>query len=191
MKTFETEKHNIPEGATHTCDGVFVKMNDESKDSGWCKVWFEGKWHRNGYLSNCVKIEDQTNIETPEEKEVFDSMKQSNDQSEINKPAWAKWSIGDSVTKTKGSSWTGKVAGYYQTDLTSKGYAVESETEKGSVQIYPEAALYGVETEAERVERERDEFKVEICKDLEIEAVGCNTACIINKLYELGYRKES
>ena len=47
------------------------------------------------------------------------------------------------------------------------------------------------ETEAERVEREREEFKVEICKDLGIGAAGCNTACIINKLYELGYRKKS
>lgn len=45
------------------------------------------------------------------------------------------------VTKTKGSSWTGRVVGFYSTTLTPIGYAVESENEPGSVQIYPEAAL--------------------------------------------------
>lgn len=45
------------------------------------------------------------------------------------------------VTKTKGSSWTGPIVGFYSTNLTPIGYAVESENEPGSVQIYPEAAL--------------------------------------------------
>lgn len=53
----------------------------------------------------------------------------------------ARFKIGDRVTKTKGSSWTGRVVGTYRTDLTPEGYAVESETETGSVQIYPAAAL--------------------------------------------------
>jgi len=52
-----------------------------------------------------------------------------------------KFQIGERVTKIKGSKWTGKVVGFYSTDLTPVGYAVESETETGSVQIYPEAAL--------------------------------------------------
>ncbi len=52
-----------------------------------------------------------------------------------------KFQLGDRVTKTKGSSWTGKVVGFYSTALTPVGYAVESENEPGSVQIYPEAAL--------------------------------------------------
>lgn len=64
--------------------------------------------------------------------------------SKIEKPSWAKWAIGDSVTKIKGSRWTGKVVGYYSTDLTERGYAIESSTESGSVQIYPEAALMEV-----------------------------------------------
>lgn len=161
MKTFLTEKHNIPEGATHYrdetnfdsfawyCDGPTPRLIVDGD------VRFGYQLAVSGENLNSLKPIPQTNIETPEEKEVFDSMKQRNDQSEINKPSWAKWSIGDSVTKTKGSSWTGKVVGYYSTSLTSKGYAVESETEKGSVQIYPEAALCSVETEAERVERER------------------------------------
>ena len=49
--------------------------------------------------------------------------------------------LGDRVTKVSGSSWTGLVVGFYSTALTPVGYAVESETEKGSVQIYPEKAL--------------------------------------------------
>lgn len=52
-----------------------------------------------------------------------------------------KFSLGERVTKTKGASWTGRVVGFYETGLTPIGYAVESEKEPGSVQIYPEAAL--------------------------------------------------
>lgn len=52
-----------------------------------------------------------------------------------------KFKLGDLVTKTKGSSWTGHVVGSYTTKLTPIGYAVESINEPGSVQIYPEAAL--------------------------------------------------
>lgn len=54
------------------------------------------------------------------------------------------FSIGQMVTKTKGSQWTGKVVGVYSTTLTPEGYAVESDTEKGSVQIYPVTALKAV-----------------------------------------------
>lgn len=52
-----------------------------------------------------------------------------------------KFQIGDEVRKVKGSQWHGRVVGTYSTDLTPEGYAVESSTEKGSVQIYPAAAL--------------------------------------------------
>jgi hypothetical protein len=51
------------------------------------------------------------------------------------------WPIGTEVVKTKGSSWRGRVVGYYSTDQTKEGYAVESEFEPGSVQIYPKSAL--------------------------------------------------
>lgn len=53
--------------------------------------------------------------------------------------------LGTRVTKRKGSSWQGAIVGYYSTNLTPRGYAVESEREPGSVQIYPEAALEPVE----------------------------------------------
>lgn len=51
------------------------------------------------------------------------------------------FSLSDRVEKHKGSSWCGKVVGFYSTSLTPVGYAVESEREPGSVQIYPEKAL--------------------------------------------------
>ena len=52
-----------------------------------------------------------------------------------------RWPLGTHVTKTKGSQWTGRVVGFYSTSLTPEGYAVESENEPGSVQIYPVGAL--------------------------------------------------
>lgn len=52
-----------------------------------------------------------------------------------------KYKLGDLLTKTKGSSWTGHVVGFYSTTLTPIGYAIESVNEPGSVQIYPENAL--------------------------------------------------
>jgi hypothetical protein len=53
----------------------------------------------------------------------------------------AKFLIGDHVRKTKGSNWSGRVVGTYSTELTPEGYAVESSSERGSVQIYPASAL--------------------------------------------------
>lgn len=52
-----------------------------------------------------------------------------------------KFKRGDRVRKTRGSSWQGHVCGEYSTELTPEGYAVESEREPGSVQIYPAGAL--------------------------------------------------
>lgn len=51
------------------------------------------------------------------------------------------FAIGDRVEKIKGSSWCGIIVGTYSTKLTPEGYAVESEREPGSVQIYPAAAI--------------------------------------------------
>jgi dihydrofolate reductase (trimethoprim resistance protein) len=49
--------------------------------------------------------------------------------------------MGDKVRKVRGSQWHGRVVGWYSTELTPEGYAVESNTERGSVQIYPASAL--------------------------------------------------
>lgn len=51
------------------------------------------------------------------------------------------FAIGDRVEKIKGSSWCGIIVGTYSTSLTPEGYAVESEREPGSVQIYPVGAI--------------------------------------------------
>lgn len=45
------------------------------------------------------------------------------------------------VTKISGASWTGQVVGFYSTRLTPVGYCIESENERGAVQIYPITAL--------------------------------------------------
>lgn len=52
-----------------------------------------------------------------------------------------KFKLGDRVLKIKGSRWQGRIVGTYSTSLTPEGYCVESETEHGSVQIYPASAL--------------------------------------------------
>ena len=49
--------------------------------------------------------------------------------------------IGDNVRKVRGSQWHGRIVGWYSTELTPEGYAVESDRERGSVQIYPASAL--------------------------------------------------
>lgn len=49
--------------------------------------------------------------------------------------------LGERVKKKSGSAWQGKIVGWYSTQLTPQGYAVESEFHPGSVQIYPASAL--------------------------------------------------
>ena len=56
-------------------------------------------------------------------------------------PAEMKFKYGDRVRKIRGAHWHGRIVGVYSTKLTEEGYAVESDTEWGSVQIYPAAAL--------------------------------------------------
>jgi dihydrofolate reductase (trimethoprim resistance protein) len=56
-------------------------------------------------------------------------------------PLRATFSLGERVRKKSGAAWQGQVVGWYSTKLTPEGYAVESESHPGSVQIYPVAAL--------------------------------------------------
>ncbi|RSV15810.1 DfrB family trimethoprim-resistant dihydrofolate reductase [Sphingomonas sp. ABOLF] len=56
-------------------------------------------------------------------------------------PADAAFPNGALVQKKGRASWRGKIVGWYRTDITALGYAVESAFEPGSVQIYPETAL--------------------------------------------------
>lgn len=63
----------------------------------------------------------------------------------MNSETHTKFKLGDLVAKRSGSSWVGRVVGYYQTALTPEGYCVESYYHNGSVQIYPAAALQHIE----------------------------------------------
>ena len=56
--------------------------------------------------------------------------------------------LGDLVKKVSGSAWEGRIVGTYSTALTPEGYAVESASHPGSVQIYPAKALTLVIQEA-------------------------------------------
>lgn len=51
------------------------------------------------------------------------------------------FAMGDMVRKKSGSQWEGVIVGFYSTSLTPEGYAVESSSHAGSVQIYPAKAL--------------------------------------------------
>lgn len=53
--------------------------------------------------------------------------------------------IGTRVRKRSGSEWQGRIVGWYSTEMTPEGYAVESEHHKGSVQIYPALALQRID----------------------------------------------
>ena len=59
-----------------------------------------------------------------------------------------KFAVGARVRKIEGSAWQGRVCGTYSSSLTTEGYAVESEREPGSVQIYPASALDFVEADS-------------------------------------------
>lgn len=59
----------------------------------------------------------------------------------LTKPEGFKYDLGKYLKKKSGSQWHGKVVGFYSTELTPEGYALESVLEKGSVQIYPVTAL--------------------------------------------------
>ena len=71
MKTFETEKHNIPEGATHYFnEDHFNYFTWVAVDSfGNCCGIIE-----KSEVTGGIKPIPQTNIETPEEKEALDSI---------------------------------------------------------------------------------------------------------------------
>lgn len=57
-----------------------------------------------------------------------------------------KFCMGQPVRKRIGSWWEGRVVGFYSTNATPRGYAVQmpGPRNNGPVQIYPEAALESV-----------------------------------------------
>ena len=59
----------------------------------------------------------------------------------IERPLGFLWGFGANLRKKSGSEWFGKVVGFYSTELTPEGYAIESAVHRGSTQIYPVNAL--------------------------------------------------
>lgn len=59
----------------------------------------------------------------------------------VEKPRGFAFGFGDRLRKKSGSEWQGKVVGFYSTEFTPEGYAIESEAHRHSVQIYPVGAL--------------------------------------------------
>lgn len=107
-----------PEGESMTCKCEHWQTCDECKPP----QWGIGQ-------ATLRRDEEQAKNELKDGKRI--------DPREI----YPKFQLGDTVKKIKGSQWHGTVVGTYSTALTPEGYAVESSTEKGSVQIYPAAAL--------------------------------------------------
>lgn len=59
----------------------------------------------------------------------------------LEKPEGFIYDYGTRLRKKSGSEWQGKVVGFYSTEFTPEGYAIESEAHRHSVQIYPVGAL--------------------------------------------------
>jgi dihydrofolate reductase (trimethoprim resistance protein) len=59
----------------------------------------------------------------------------------MKKPDNFTHDLGAVLKKKKGSEWIGKVVGFYSTEQTPEGYALESVFHKNTVQIYPIQAL--------------------------------------------------
>lgn len=89
-----------------------------------------------------------------------------------------KYKLGDKLKKTKGSQWKGTVVGFYSTELTPEGYAIESSTEKGSVQIYPVGAL---EEYSKRSVKPKSKARI---NDLDLTAVSITAARELEGLFK-------
>lgn len=133
MKTFETEKHNIPEGATHywdeTLEDFFAWWDGANKlmlTPDGNGVW-ESVYDKSGNEPTPIP---QTNIETPEEKEV-------------------EWVNGDDVEAY------GKLYKYVGLDPFNDNLCICLANQDDDPQCFSIEVLNKPETEAERVERER------------------------------------
>lgn len=93
------------------------------------------------YIGNMISNELSAAKILRTEIAATEQAKRMTDTKTMEKPSTHLWSYGTRVRKKRGSSWQGRVVGFYSTSLTPEGYAVESEREPGNVQIYPYAAL--------------------------------------------------
>lgn len=98
--------------------------------------------HKNGPVLTSAQFSDEAKADLQGFVRGLERGLEIVELTEASEPVLArKFNLGDRVRKIKGSDWHGIVVGFYSTDLTAIGYCIESEREKGSVQIYPEAAL--------------------------------------------------
>jgi hypothetical protein len=74
-------------------------------------------------------------------RSLLDAMATANDNPITQTAPQGKFRMGDLVKKSSGSEWEGRVVGWYSTEQTPEGYAVESSAHRNSVQIYPAKAL--------------------------------------------------
>lgn len=157
MKTFETEKHNIPEGATH--------YRDECEDFEFSWVMFDDGelmvdtiatgWSRFKHPEFEAKVKPipQTNIETPEEKEVLDLIDATPRQYESVASKEVEWVNGE-LLEFNGEPciFIGMSEGFPVVKYTNDA----DSTLAGEIdEIFATDMLSKIETEAERVERER------------------------------------
>lgn len=102
-------------------------------------VWKTTKYHGEGWHINAYDIDRK------EYRDFFFADIIAPNDNKVTAPEWypvdTKFKFGELVRKKSGSNWHGKIVGWYTTEYTKCGYAVESEFDPGSVQIYPEAAL--------------------------------------------------
>lgn len=100
-----------------------------------------------------------------------------------------KFKRGDRVRKrgSKGQ-WHGRIVGEYSASCTPIGYAVESERETGSVQIYPEDALEALGDDVnQRVRAELNEALREY-KISDVNGIDIMATCIQRALALLAGR---
>lgn len=110
--------------------------------SNFTKLGADGK----AIINDQGKVEKGPNFVPPEAELAKYIMRQLAGAGKLKQ---AKFKLGDAVMKVSGSAWSGTVVGTYSTKLTPEGYAVESDSHQGSVQIYPANALQLVGTETD------------------------------------------
>lgn len=109
--------------------------------SNFTKLGADGK----AIINDQGKVEKGPNFVPPEAELAKYIMRQLAG----GQPKQPKFKLGDEVMKVSGSTWSGTVVGTYSTKLTPEGYAVESDSHPGSVQIYPANALQLAGTESD------------------------------------------
>lgn len=104
----------------------------------------DDRWNAPGYIYSEYRSPPEYWAEVPNLPPGYDRGEESVSggiEMPIYPPTHTTFKHFDCVMKKSGGHWRGRVVGWYSTDLTPEGYAVESMYEPGSVQIYPATAL--------------------------------------------------